>query len=139
MAFKFYMESSILVRDVSSLSVREVSVVSGLSSFASFLNDLNLGGNGGTCGGSFWYFWRPKVFLSWSGIGSFIDGYVASDLLFLLFLGMRLPGVTIALVSPVSLELTDRSVQSLSTTITSVAGAFDWVIQFGPLFTFFSL
>ena len=48
--FTFLIESYRLVRDVSSLSVREVSVVSGLSSFAWFLNDLNPGGNGGTCG-----------------------------------------------------------------------------------------
>ena len=51
MDFTFSIESYILVSDVLSLSVREVSVVSGLSHFASFLNDLNPGGNGGTCGG----------------------------------------------------------------------------------------
>ena len=56
MAFKFSIESSRLVRDVSSSSVREVSVVLGLSSFASFLNYLNPGENGGTCGGSHLYF-----------------------------------------------------------------------------------
>ena len=50
-AFTFSIESYRLVRDVSSLLVREVSVVSGLSSFASFLNDLNPGVNGGRCGG----------------------------------------------------------------------------------------
>ena len=50
--FTFYIELSWLVRDVSSLSVREVSIVSGLSSFALFLNNLNIGGNGGMCGGS---------------------------------------------------------------------------------------
>ena len=51
MDFKISIESSRLVRDVSYLSVREVSLVSVLSSFASFLNDLNPEGNGGTCGG----------------------------------------------------------------------------------------
>ena len=100
---------------------------------ASFLNDLNPGGNGVTCGGRHSSFWIPKVFLSWFGIGSFLGGDVASDFIFIFFLWMRFPGVTLALVSPVNPELTDRSVQSLSTTITSFAGAFDWVIQFGPL------
>ena len=52
MDFIFSVELSRLVRDVSSLSVREVSIVSGLSSFASFINDLNTGGNVGTCGRS---------------------------------------------------------------------------------------
>ena len=51
MDFTFSIELSGLVRALSSLSVREVSVVSGLSSFASFLNDLNPVENGGTCGG----------------------------------------------------------------------------------------
>ena len=51
MDFKMFIESSLLLHDVSSLSVREVSVVSRLLSFASFINDLDPGGNGGTCGG----------------------------------------------------------------------------------------
>ena len=51
MAFVFSMESSQLVRDVSSLSVHEVYVLTGLSSFASFLNYLNPEENGGMCGG----------------------------------------------------------------------------------------
>ena len=59
---KFSIESHQLVREVSSLSVRDVSVVSGLSSFASFLNDLKPGGNGGKCGGRHWYFWSPELF-----------------------------------------------------------------------------
>ena len=92
--FKFTIESSWLVRDVSSLSVREVSVVSGLSPFFLFLNDLNPVGNGVTCGGSHWYFWSPKLFLSWFVIGSFLGGDVASGFFFFLswdeFLGRRL-------------------------------------------------
>ena len=62
-AFTFTIESSSLVRDVSSLLVREVSVVSGLSSFSSFLNDLNPGGNLGKSGGRLWSFLIPKVFI----------------------------------------------------------------------------
>ena len=50
MDLKFSIESYQLVRDVLSLSLREVSVVSGLSSFASFPNDLNPGEIVGTCG-----------------------------------------------------------------------------------------
>ena len=53
---------------------------------------------------------------------------------------MGFSGVTLALVYPVNTELTDRSVQSFSTTITSGAGAgagaSDRVIKFGPLVTF---
>ena len=52
---------------------------------------------------------------------------------------MRFSGVTLALVSPVNQELTDRSVRSLSTTITSGAGDSDGVIKFGRLVTFFVL
>ena len=66
--YKFSIESSRLVHDISPLSVNEVYVVSGLSLFASFLDDLNPGGNGGTCGGRQWYILNPKVFLSWFGI-----------------------------------------------------------------------
>ena len=51
MDFTFSIKSSRSVRDVSSLSVREVSIVSGLSQFSFFLNDLNPGVNVGTCGG----------------------------------------------------------------------------------------
>ena len=46
---------------------------------------------------------------------------------------MRFPGATLALISPVNTELTDRSVQ---TTIYFSAGASDCVIKFGPLVTF---
>ena len=49
---------------------------------------------------------------------------------------MYFSGVTLALVSPVNPELTDRTVQSLSTTINYGAGDSDWVIKFGPLVTF---
>ena len=52
---------------------------------------------------------------------------------------MHFSGVTLALVSPVNTELIDRSVQSFSTTIISGAGAYDWVIKFVPLVTFFVL
>ena len=45
-------------------------------------------------------------------------------------------GVTLALVSPVDPELTNRLVQTLFTTITSGAGASDWIIKFGTLVTF---
>ena len=97
MDFKFSIEPSRLVRDVSSLSVREVSVVLGLSSFPSFLNDLNPGGNVSTCGGRHWYFWSPKLFLFQSRIGYFLAGCVASDFMFYFFLGMRFSGITLAL------------------------------------------
>ena len=49
---------------------------------------------------------------------------------------MRFYGVTLAIVSPVNPELTDISARSLSTTITSSAGASYGVINFGPLDTF---
>ena len=49
---------------------------------------------------------------------------------------MRFSGVILALVSPFNLELTYISVQGLSTTITSGAGAYDLLINFGPLVTF---
>ena len=64
MVFTFSIESPQVVRDVSSLSVREVYVVSGLSSFASFLNGLNIGGNGVTHGGRHLSFGSHKLFLS---------------------------------------------------------------------------
>ena len=51
MGFTLSIESSWVVREVSSLPVCEVSVVSGLSSFDSFLNDLNPEQNGGMCDG----------------------------------------------------------------------------------------
>ena len=65
------------------------------------------------------------VFLSWFEIGYFLGGYVASDFIFLFFLGMCFSGVTLALISPVNPELKNRSVRSLFTTITSGAGAYD--------------
>ena len=69
MAFAFSIESSRLVCDVSSLSVREVSVVSGLSSFSSFLNDLIPEKNGGASDLRHLYFWSPKFFiLIWNWI-----------------------------------------------------------------------
>ena len=49
---------------------------------------------------------------------------------------MRYYVITLALVSLVNPELTDISVWSLSTNITSGDVASDWVIKFGPLFTF---
>ena len=52
---------------------------------------------------------------------------------------MRFSGVTLAIVSPVNPELTDRLVQSLSTIISFGASAYDLVIKFGPLVTFFVL
>ena len=75
------------------------------------------------------------MFLSWFGIGYLIGGYIARDFSFFFF-GIRFSGVTLALVYPVNPELvspfhpelTDISVQSVSTTITSGAGASDWVI-----------
>ena len=106
-------------------------MVSGLLSFESFLNYLNPWGNEGTCGGRHWYFWSPEVFLSWFGIVSFIGGNVASDFIFLFFLGMCLYGVTLALVYPVNPELTDRSVQGFSAAITYGSGASGWVVNFG--------
>ena len=63
-------------------------------------------------------------------------GDIASDFVFLFLIGMRFSGVTISLVSPVNPELTDISVQSLSTTITSGAGAYDLRVKFGPLVIF---
>ena len=53
----------------------------------------------------------------------FLGGYVASDFIFIFFLGVCFPGVTLALVSPVNPESTNISVRSLFTTITSGAGA----------------
>ena len=50
---------------------------------------------------------------------------MASDFLFLFFFGIRFSGVTLALVSPVNTELTDRSVQSSSTSVNYGAGAPD--------------
>ena len=52
---------------------------------------------------------------------------------------MHFSGVTLVFVSPINPELTDISVQSLFTTITSGAGASDLAIKFGPLVTFFIL
>ena len=49
--FTFSTKLSRLVRDVSSLSVHEVSIVLVLSLFALFLNDLNTGVNVGMCCG----------------------------------------------------------------------------------------
>ena len=45
-------------------------------------------------------------------------------------------GTKLTLISPVNPELTNRSVRSLFTTITSGAGASDLVTNFGPLVTF---
>ena len=52
------------------------------------------------------------------------------------FLECVFSGVTLALVYPVNTELTDRPVQSFSTTINSGAGYSYRVIKFGPLVTF---
>ena len=49
---------------------------------------------------------------------------------------MSFSGVTLALVSPVNPKLTDRSVWSLSTTMTSGGGTYDCVCTFGPLVNF---
>ena len=131
MYLKFSIESSWSVRDVSSLSVSEVSVVSGLSSFALDLNYLDPEENGDTC---FWrhlYFWSPEVFLSWFGIGSFLGGDIASDFFWNVF-----SDVILARVYTGNTELIDIPVRKFSTTINSGAGASDWVIKFGPLATF---
>ena len=84
-------------------------------------------------------FWNPIVLLSWFWILSFIGGYIASGFFFLFFLGMRFPGVTIARVYPVNQELTDRPVRGFPNTITSGAGASDWVIKFCALVKCFAL
>ena len=68
-------------------------------------------------------------FLSLFGIGSFLGGDMSRDCFFL----VRFPGVMLALVSTVNpelvspgiLELTDRPVQSLFTTINSGANVSD--------------
>ena len=86
MDFTFSIESYRLVRDLSSLSVREVSIVSELLSFASFLNDLNPGVNGDACDERHCYILSPKVFLSWFGILYFLGGDVVSYFIFLFFL-----------------------------------------------------
>ena len=52
---------------------------------------------------------------------------------------MHFLGVTLALGYPVNPELTDRSVRNFSTTITSVAVAYNLVIKFGSLVNFFVL
>ena len=70
--------------------------------FYSFLNDLNPGGNVGMFGGNHWYFWSPKLFFPWFGIGSFLGVDVASEFFFILSLGMRFSGVTLALVYSVN-------------------------------------
>ena len=49
---------------------------------------------------------------------------------------MSFSGVTLALVSPANPELTDRSVRSLSATITYGGNASDLVLKFVPLVTF---
>ena len=51
MDYRFSIDSSLSVNDVSYLSVREVSVDLWLSSSASFLNYLNPRGDLGKCGG----------------------------------------------------------------------------------------
>ena len=43
-----------------------------------------------------------NCFYPFFGIGSFLGGDIASDLIFLFFLGMRFSGVTLALVYPVN-------------------------------------
>ena len=53
--------------------------------------------------------------------------------------GMRFSGVTLALVSPINQELTDRPVRIFPSTINSGAGASDWVINIGPLVKFCAL
>ena len=80
-------------------------------------------------------FQSSKVFLSWFGTGSFLGGDIASDFIFLFFLGMRFLGVTLDLVSPVNMELTYISVWSLSTTITCGADYSYLRINFNPLVT----
>ena len=85
-AFIFSIESYLSVHDVSSLSVREVSVYPGWTPSASFCNELNPGEKLGMFGGRLLSFSIPKVFLSWFGIGSFIGGDVESDLFLFSFL-----------------------------------------------------
>ena len=54
------------------------------------------------------------------------------------FLESVFSGVTLALVSTVNPELTDRSVRSLSATITSGADSYDVLIKFGQFLPFVS-
>ena len=56
-------------------------------------------------------FFIPELFVSWSEIGSFLGGDIASNFFFSLFFGMRFSRVTLALASPVNTELIDRSVR----------------------------
>ena len=86
------------------------------------------------CGGRLWYFLIPRVFISWFVIWYFLGGDVASALLFILFLGMRLPGIVLAYVAP---DKTDRSVRILGTIIYLGAGGSDWLIKCGALVAFF--
>ena len=134
--FHIFLLSYQSVREISSLSVCEVSLLLGLSSFASFINDFNPGGNGGMCVGRLWSLSRTKLFSSWFGIVSFLDGDVVSNLIFLLFLGMLFSGATLALVYSVNPELTDISVQTI---ISFGAGSYDLVIKFVSLVAFLCL
>ena len=91
MDFKFSIESSQLVCDVSSLSVREVSVVSGLSSFVSFINYLFPEENGGTCDGRHWSFWSPNYFYPDLELDPFlVDTYLGIFIFFLEFVFLAL-------------------------------------------------
>ena len=72
-----------------------------------------------------YFFVFLKYFYPDFGIVSFLGGDVASDFMFLFFPVISFYGVILALVSPVNQELTDRSVRSFSTTVTSGTGASD--------------
>ena len=140
MSFTFVIESSWLVCDVSSFSVCEVSVVSGLSSFFLFLNYFITGRNVGTSDVRHWKILSLMIFLSWFGVGSFLGGDIARNFIYFFFFGMSFYGVTLDLVPrikpeliiPVATNKADIPIRCLCTTISSGAGAYDWVNIISP-------
>ena len=101
MDFIFSIESSRLVCDLSSSSVREAHKVSGISSFDWFFNDLYPEENGGMCDGKALIFLESKIISPNLELDpSLLETYLVI-LYFFFFFWNAFSGVTIALVSPV--------------------------------------
>ena len=86
------------------------------------------------CCGRLGYLLEINILISWFGIGYFIGGDIAGNIIFIFFPGMRFSGVTQALVQPDRIETPVRILSS--NTITSGAYGSDLLIKFGALVTF---
>ena len=90
-----------------------------------FNNLLFLGISGGKSGVRHWYLLSPIIFYT----DLELDTSLMNTKLGILYIFS-----SVKLVSPVSADKSDRSSQCLCLSISSSAGAYDWVIVFDPFF-----